>query len=154
MKSVDLALVCSLDSIIRSGSTGTHEEVAKKLNISRSTFCDLVHYLINVMRAPILYNECAKSFFYEYMPKFFLSSEIKNGLLSGKDGLEKTYKNVNHDSADSDLDENEDEMMEEVELSETSGGLDNDVWYTDPFDDNSDHVELEHNINFNDLYFD
>ena len=131
MKSVDLALVCSLDSLIRTGVTGSYEEVAKKLNISLSTLYDLVRYLINEMRAPILYDDQAQSFFYEYKPKFFLSSEIKSGMLSGKGEPKNAYDNK-LDGSDSDLDEKDeedemqDEMTEATELSEMSGGMDDD----------------------------
>jgi len=140
-------------------ATGSHDELAKKLEVPRTTLYDTISFLREEMNAPIIYNEHAKSFEYIFLPKFYLSSEIKNSL-SVRGDAGNAYKGNNPKVSNSDSDENEiadetfEETMESSELIDVYGGLNKGDWNTDPFDDDSDDVVLDHNINFNDLYFD
>ena len=72
---VDLVKLDRLDSLIRHQSTGTPEELAERLEMSRSTLFDLILYLREEMQAPIQYNKYIKSYVYTYQPRFYLGFE-------------------------------------------------------------------------------
>jgi len=76
MKLVDLAKISRLDALIRRKATGDPKELADKLEISRSSLFELISYLKEEMRAPIIYNRNRPSYVYEYTPRFCL--DFKN----------------------------------------------------------------------------
>lgn len=131
---VDLAIVYSLDNLIRMKTTGDSEKLAKKLGISRSNLFETISYLRDEMCAPIIYNVYKKTYEYEFVPKFYLGSEI-NSMISGED-------------------ETSGELMESDEIDDISGGMENDQWYTAPDDDDTEGVIIDPTTNFNDFDFD
>jgi predicted DNA-binding transcriptional regulator YafY len=74
-KLIDLAILDRLDRLIRRKATGSPAELAKRLGVSRSTLFELIAYLKDEMRAPIIYVGGRQSYVYEYTPKFYLGFE-------------------------------------------------------------------------------
>ena len=74
-KLVDLVKLVRLDSQIRHASTGTPEELAERLEMSRSSLFELLSFLKEEMRAPIIYNRYRPSYTYSYTPRFYLGFE-------------------------------------------------------------------------------
>ena len=72
---VDLEKLDRLDNLIRRAATGTPEELAKRLGMSRSSLFELITFLKDVMRAPITYIRSRSSYVYEYIPRFYLGFE-------------------------------------------------------------------------------
>ena len=147
---VNLATVISLDNLIRTGVSGRPEELAKKLNLSRTNFFDTIAFLREEMQAPIIYDVKVKMYKYTFTPKFYVGSEIKN-LLSGESEADIIEKDTEEDDID---DEELDEKLNSTELIEVYGGLEKDDWMADPLKEELDDVKLDVNINFNDLFID
>lgn len=72
---VDLVKLNRLNHLIRRQATGTPEELAERLDISRSSLFEIISYLREEMQAPILYDKYIRSYVYEYLPKFHLGFE-------------------------------------------------------------------------------
>lgn len=72
---VDLVQISRLDRLIRRKSTGSPEQLAEKLGLSRSSLFEIISYLKEEMEAPIRYDRHRLSYFYEYIPKFHLGFE-------------------------------------------------------------------------------
>lgn len=72
---IDLVKLDRLNHLIRRQSTGTPEELAERLEISRSSLFEIISYLREEMQAPILYNKYMRSYIYEYPTKFCLGFE-------------------------------------------------------------------------------
>ena len=72
---VDLAKLARLDNLIRRAATGTPDELAERLEMSRSSLFELIAFLKNEMRAPIIYKRHRQSYVYSYTPKFYLGFE-------------------------------------------------------------------------------
>ena len=147
---VDLLTVSKLHDLILQKKTGTNHELMRKLNISRSTLYDLLDYLKEVMRAPIIYNKKKKTYEYEYLPRFYLSDEIVQALtLMTANGSKERDRQLQ----DSDLEDDDrvlDDRLEPEELENFYGGEEQDDYYRQSPDD-WDNVILEGDINFNDL---
>jgi len=97
-KLVDLLTLDRLDSLIRRAATGSPEELAEKLGISRSWLFELIAFLKEEMYAPIVYNKNRCSYIYSYPPKFYLGFErdrlnTSENLYYHVGGDEKTKKN-------------------------------------------------------------
>jgi len=156
---VNLANVVCLDNIIRMGMSGRPEELAKKLNISRTNFFDTISFLREEMSAPIEYDEHNKIYKYTFIPKFYLGGEIKK-TLSNEDKIDIANKESNHDIFEYDIENYEidddvfKEKMTSTELIEVYGGLGKEDLKTGSFDDELDNVILDLDINFNDLFID
>jgi hypothetical protein len=75
MKLVDLVKLDRMDSLIRRCGTGSPEEFAKRLNMSRSNLFELISFLKEVMKAPIVFNRNRQSYVYSYMPTFHFGFE-------------------------------------------------------------------------------
>jgi len=75
---IDIVKLSRLDSLIRRAATGSPEELARRLDMSRSSLFELISYLKEEMGAPIIYNRNRPSYMYSYTPKFFLSFERDN----------------------------------------------------------------------------
>jgi hypothetical protein len=73
---VDLSKLDRLDRLIRMKSTGRPDELAKRLEMSRSTLFEFISFLRNEMNAPIHYNEYSLSYEYTYLPRFYLGFEL------------------------------------------------------------------------------
>ena len=72
---VNLQKVARMDNLIRHASTGTPEQFAKQLGMSRSTLFETIMYLKEEMDAPIIYDPSRPSYIYIYPPKFYLGFE-------------------------------------------------------------------------------
>jgi len=72
---VDLVKLDRLDNLIRRKATGCPEDLAKQLELSRSTLFEIISFLRIEMNAPIIYNKYSLSYEYEYPPKFYLGFE-------------------------------------------------------------------------------
>ena len=72
---VDLVKLSRLDYLIRRQATGSPEQLADKLGLSRSTLFDFISFLKQDMGAPIRYNRNRPSYIYDYVPKFHLGFE-------------------------------------------------------------------------------
>ena len=56
-------------------STGSPEDLAERLGMSRSSLFELIAFLKEEMRAPIIYSKNRQSYMYEYPPNFYLGFE-------------------------------------------------------------------------------
>ncbi len=65
-----------LHSLISQKKTGTPEQLAKRLGVSRSCLYNLIEEL-RVFQIPILYSRKIESFYYEKEVKFDLNLEIR-----------------------------------------------------------------------------
>ena len=74
-KFVDLALLDRMDSLIRRQATDSPENLARRLNISLSTLHEYIVYMQKMLKAPIRYNKYTQSYFYDYLPDFYLGFE-------------------------------------------------------------------------------
>ena len=146
---VDLNTVCQLDRLIRSETTGTNQELAKKLNITRTTLFDTLEYLREEMRAPIVYNKLKKTYEYEYATKFYIGVEAFRAISGEKDNQDKEIE-VSDSALD---DEIADDRFESEELDYVGGGSDDDEWYKNSADVDADDVLLDRDIDFNNLFF-
>jgi hypothetical protein len=72
---VDLVKLDKLDSLIRMQATGSPEQLAERLSMSRSSLFDFITFLREEMRAPIYYSKSKRSYLYEYVPRFYLGFE-------------------------------------------------------------------------------
>jgi len=75
MKLVNLVIIDRLDRLIRHKATGTPDELASQLEMSRSSLFELIAFLKAEMKAPIIYVGSRQSYVYEYTPKFYLGFE-------------------------------------------------------------------------------
>ncbi|MDR2057971.1 MAG: hypothetical protein LBP83_06785 [Dysgonamonadaceae bacterium] len=75
-KLVDLVKLDRLDNLIRREATGTPDELAEKLRMSRSNLFEFISFLKYEMSAPIFYNKVKASYIYTYVPKFYLGFEM------------------------------------------------------------------------------
>jgi hypothetical protein len=98
---VDLVKIDRLDSLIRRKATGTPEELAERLGISRASVFNLIKFLREEMKAPIIYDSGRQSYIYSYPPKFNLSFEREclettglDNTFAGKDAVEVEAKTV------------------------------------------------------------
>ena len=156
-KLVNLENVISLDNLIRTGVTGKPDELAKKLKMSRSNFFDTLSFLREEMCAPIEYDEQTKMYKYTFIPKFFLSDEVKNVLFAESEAnvLNKNDNPDIFDSEEYDMDDEAlDEKLKSTELIEVYGGLKKEDWITDSLNDDLDNVILDIDISFNDFSLD
>ena len=72
---IDLVKLDRLDHLIRHAATGTPEELAERIEMSRSSLFELITYLREDMGAPIIYISSRPSYMYSYTPKFHLGFE-------------------------------------------------------------------------------
>ncbi len=72
---IDLVKLARLDNLIRRQATGNPEELAERLELSRSSLFEIIAFLKEEMGAPIRYNRYRPSYVYEYTPKFNLGFE-------------------------------------------------------------------------------
>ena len=71
---VDSIKLDRLDRLIRQKATGTPDELAKRLEISRRNLSEMIVLLKEEMKAPIIFNHNKQSYVYEYFPNFFWDS--------------------------------------------------------------------------------
>ena len=67
---LDFLKVARLDSLIRRAATGTPDELAKLLGMSRSSLFEMISFLKEEMGAPIIFNRSRPSYEYSYTPRF------------------------------------------------------------------------------------
>jgi hypothetical protein len=72
---VDLVKLDRLDRLIRKRATGSPTQLAKRLDMSRSSLFELMTFLREDMQAPVQYSRVLHSYVYRYVPKFFLGFE-------------------------------------------------------------------------------
>ena len=72
---VDLVKLARLDDLIRRKATGSPVELAERLDLSRSSLFEIIAFLKDEMRAPIIYDRNRPSYIYSYTPKFYLGFE-------------------------------------------------------------------------------
>lgn len=65
MKYIDLKKIIYMDYLIKHKSTGTPEQFAKKLNISRSTYFDYLFYMRGELTLDICYDRSNSTYYYE-----------------------------------------------------------------------------------------
>lgn len=65
MKYIDLKKIIYMDHLIKHKSTGTPEEFAKKLNMSRSTYFDYLLYMREELTLVICYDRSNSTYYYE-----------------------------------------------------------------------------------------
>ena len=113
---IDLVKLDRLDNLIRHKATGSPDELAERLGLSRSSLFDIIAFLKEEMRAPIYYDRNRPSYMYEYVPRFFLGFEKDHmqtedayNTLGGSDKNEIKRKKVNIDDdiLDDDIDFND-----------------------------------------------
>ena len=74
-KLVDLKTIDRLDAMLRHKATGNPDELAARLEMSRSSWFELLAFLKEEMNAPIVYDSSMQSYVYKYTPKFHLGFE-------------------------------------------------------------------------------
>lgn len=67
-----LTMLERIDYHVRTHSTGTPDEFAEKLGVSRSTWFDYLQILIEDLDFPIQYDTYLKSYIYTYEGKFII----------------------------------------------------------------------------------
>ena len=67
-----IRLILSLNQLILRKTTGTADEIASRLGISRSTFFRLLTYMKDELNAPIKYDDCRRVYFYDRRGKIDL----------------------------------------------------------------------------------
>lgn len=72
---VDLVKIARLDNLIRHEATGSPDDLAERLDVSRSTLFEIIAFLKDEMKAPIRYDRNRPSYVYNYTPKFNLGFE-------------------------------------------------------------------------------
>ena len=96
---VDLVKLHRMDQMIRSKTTGAPKVFAERLEMSRSSLFELIAFLKEEMKAPIIYNKQKKSYVYSYPPKFYLGFDrlepAKNK--KSKNKLKEKVENDNED---------------------------------------------------------
>lgn len=65
MKYIDLKKIIYMDHLIKHKSTGTPEQFAKKLNMSRSTYFDYLLYMREELTLVICYDRSNSTYYYE-----------------------------------------------------------------------------------------
>lgn len=64
MRRIDLEKLNYMNDLIKRKSTGSPEQFAKKLNVSRSTFFDYLAYMRKDLQLDIKYDNLASSYYY------------------------------------------------------------------------------------------
>jgi len=146
---VDLIKLDRLDYLIRRAATGTPEELAKRLEMSRSSLFELITFLKEDMRAPIVYIRSRPSYVYSYTPQFYLGFERER--MNAAD-MADTYGG----GEDNEIKNNfECERLEPDEMTNTFGGGINEGKKKKikvEIEINDDDCILDDDIDFNDLY--
>jgi len=93
-RSVDLIALARLDNLIRHKATGSFEDLAEILEMSRSNLFNLMKFLREEMNAPVVYNKNIVSYIYSYTPKFSLRFECNTEL---NNIIEEHAENENYD---------------------------------------------------------
>ena len=119
---VDLVKLNRLDNLIRRAATGSPQNLAERLEMSRSSLFELITFLKEEMRAPIVYNKNRPSYMYSYAPKFYLGFE--------RDRLGTAEMVDIHDSGDEDQKRNR-KIKIEIEIGNNDFILDDDIDFTD-----------------------
>lgn len=84
-----------VDALIRRKATGSPDELAAKLDISRRCLYDLINQM-KALDAPIEYNSQRKSYYYYKACDLKLGFLIGNGLKGGKSfNLNDLYRSAN-----------------------------------------------------------
>ncbi len=65
MKHINLKKVIYMDYLIKHESTGSPEEFAKKLEISRSTLFEYLNYMREELMLAIIYDKYRSSYYYQ-----------------------------------------------------------------------------------------
>lgn len=65
MKKVDLKKIIYMNTLIVNRRTGTPNQFAKKLNLSRSAFFEYLDFLRNELTLVILYNSRVQTYYYD-----------------------------------------------------------------------------------------
>ena len=109
---VDLLKLERLDTLIRRAATGSPEKLAERLEMSRSNLFNLISFLKEEMKAPIVYSAQRLSYIYTYTPKFYLNfdrdqlktDEMEN-IYGGNDENEENNKAKNNNISEFILDD-------------------------------------------------
>lgn len=64
MKLVDLKKILYMDYLIQHRITGTPNEFARKMSLSRSTLFEYMAYMRNELEVCILYDRCSGTYYY------------------------------------------------------------------------------------------
>ena len=78
-----IELIRRVDALIRRKGTGTAEELAERLGISRRCVFDIIN-MMKGMGGPIVYNQERKTYEYEYECKLFLKYVDPDKIIGGK----------------------------------------------------------------------
>jgi hypothetical protein len=104
---IDLVKLDRMDRLIRRHATGSPQQLAKRLEMSRSNLFELIAFLRDRMGAPIVYSKSCDSYVYEYVPNFYLgfdkerlSSAELNGAYGGGSNDEIRITNTNNMDSD------------------------------------------------------
>jgi len=119
---VDLVKLDRLDNLIRRAATGSPENLAERLEMSRSSLFELIAFLRVEMRAPIIYNKNRLSYMYSYNPRFYLGFE--------RDQI-NTFEMFNADSSVLINEKSNNKIKVEIEIDDDVFILDNDIDFTD-----------------------
>jgi hypothetical protein len=100
-----------MHEIILLKATGSHNEFAKTLGMSRSSLYDLIGQLKSEFEAPIIYNRYRPSYEYLYTPKFTLG--FKPGCLQDE-RLNHTVSVSDFDNSGLDADRPENDELGDI----------------------------------------
>jgi len=105
---VDLVKLDRLDNLIRRKATGSPEELAQRMGLSRSRLFQILSFLRIEMKAPIRYNRYVCSYEYEYLPKFYLGFEhdrLNETAIDNVYGGTENNQKINDNSSDKNMGE-------------------------------------------------
>ena len=72
---IDLIMLDRLDQLIRLHATGAPKNLAARLGISLTTLNEMIWYMRNILKASIRYNRYEQSYYYVFVPDFYLGFE-------------------------------------------------------------------------------
>jgi hypothetical protein len=145
IQAVNFAIVCNLHQHLLSEDTGTINELANRLSLSRSMLCYTIAYLRDEMGAPIVFDKNKQTYKYKYLPRFFLSNAIRLALSGAMEDRDE------HIDVNSEYDMEED-LIESSELNSLFGGHENEDPFKNPIDDDSGGIILDDDIDFNNIF--
>ena len=121
---VDLEKLDRMDNLIRRKATGTPDEFAERLGMKLRTLYEVISYLKEALKAPIVYNSSRLSYEYIYPPKFHLGFERDNLELTG---LEKTYGDTVINEEKTKIETKGGKKIIEIEIDEDDFVIDEDI---------------------------
>lgn len=89
MKYIDLQKILYMDSLIQHKCTGSPEQFARKLEVSRSAFFGYLAYMRNELMLDILYNNYSETYYYDGKDLCVLLGDMRCAICKEKHCLQQ-----------------------------------------------------------------